>query len=141
MLAVPPAAFALTWAGMAFVQRRTADPGRRRRQAALRTAKRRLAQARSQKDGASSRALAAEIGTILTGYLADRFNEPPARFIGLAAVDFLRGRGLRPDVVEQWTRLLARCEEASFAGGTPADDEALAGEALACLTRLERQRL
>ena len=144
----PPAAFLLAWAGLAYVQSRTADPARRRRQAALRTARRRIAgvrasavRARSASDGPSSRALATEVAATLAAYLADRFNEPPARFAGVAAVDFLRDRGVRDVLVSQWASLIQRCEEASFAGGTQADGEALARQALDCLAALERQKV
>jgi hypothetical protein len=145
---IPPAAFLLAWAGLTYAQSRTADPARRRRQAALRTAKRRIAQARtallrarSASDGPASRALATEVAATLAAYLADRFNEPPARFTGLAAVDFLRSRGVRDDLVNEWSNVIQHCEEASFAGGAQADGETLARQALSCLAALERQRV
>jgi hypothetical protein len=148
VMLAPPAVFLLTWAGVAYAQSRTADPVRRRRQAAPRAARRRLTQARTRATGArsgsegpGSPACAAEIAATLAGYLADRFNEPPARFTGLAGVDFLRGRGVRDDLLTQWASLVQRCEEASFGGGTPADDAALIRQALHCLTAVERERL
>jgi hypothetical protein len=145
---VPPAVFLLAWAALTYFQSRTADPARRRRQTALRTARRRIAQtralavrARSTGAGSGPANLAAEITTALSGYLADRFNEPPARFAGVAAVDFLRTRGVRDDLVDRWASLIERCQETSFAGGAQADGEALTRQALDCLTMLERQRL
>ncbi len=148
VMLTPPAVFLLTWAGVACAQSRTADPARRRRQAALRAARRRLTQARahairtrSDSGGPGPPMLAAEIAATLAGYLADRFNEPPARFTGLAGVEFLRSRGVRDDLLSQWANLVQRCEEASFGGGTPADDAALTRQALNCLTAVERDRL
>ena len=133
----PPAFFLLVWAGQLYVQRRTADPARRRRQTALRTARRRLAQTRTL----PPREHAGEVAAALAAYLADRLNEPPARFTGAAAGDFLQGRGVPSGLIERWSTLVQRCEEASFAGGTPANAEELSKQALACLTALERQKL
>ena len=133
----PPAVFLLTWAGVAFVQSRAADPARRRRQAALRCARRRIGAARQR----PPHELAGEIAAALAGYLADRLNEPPGRFTGQAAVEFLRARGLRAAVIDQWSAVVAGCEEATFAGGARADLDGLARQALACLTALERAKL
>jgi hypothetical protein len=134
---VPPAVFLLTWAGVAFVQSRAADPARRRRQAALRNARRRIAAAQQR----PPHELAGEIAAALAGYLADRLNEPPGRFTGQAAVDFLRARGLSAGVVDQWSAVVAGCEETTFAGGARADLDGLARQALACLTALEHVKL
>lgn len=134
---VPPAAFLLTWLGLTFVQRQAADPARRRRQTALRRARREIAAARA----GPPRAMARAIVTALSGYLADRFDQPPARFTGPAAIDFLRQRKASAAVVTQWTAVIARCEEASFAAGTPADVTALSADALKCLIALEREKL
>lgn len=145
---VPPAAFAVLWIGATCIHRRTADPARRRRQSALRTARRRIGRARDSLRGAAQAGgaagpsqLPAEIAAALTGYLADRCNEPPARFTGLSAVEFLRQRGVGADLAARWADLVQRCEEASFAGGVPADGDALVRQALECLGALERQKL
>lgn len=144
----PPALFLLTWAGLVIVQHRASDPARVRRQAALRTAQRRIAQARLQalrtpgaSAGSPTAALAHEITAALTGYLADRLGEPPGRFTGPAALEFLRARHVPGTLLETWSGLVQRCDEAAFAGGTAADGEALVTQALACLKTLERQKL
>jgi len=136
-LTVPPAIFFATWAGRALLWRYAADPARRRRQRALSTARRRIAQGRRR----PPREWAAEIAAALTGYLADRQNEPAARFGGRAGVDFLRARGVRPELVAEWSRIVERCEEISFAGAPQADLDQLAAQALRCLAALGRERL
>jgi len=134
---VPPAAFLLTWAVMGYVQRQRGDVGRQRRQGALRAARRRITHARAR----PAQEMAHEVAAALTGYLADRLDEPPARFTGRAALDFLQQHGVAPDVIERWADVIARCEEAAFAGGTQTDTDALARQALGCLAALERQKL
>lgn len=133
----PAAVFLLVWAATAFLQSRSADPARRRRSAALRHARQRIAKARHR----PPQELAVEIVNTMAGYLADRSDKPPARFTGGSAAEFLRQRGVRDELVEQWTRVIERCEEASFAAGAQADGETLGKDALACLTRLERVKL
>jgi hypothetical protein len=148
----PPAVFLLAWTGLTWVQRRTADPARRRRQTALRTARKRIARAR----GLPPRDTARELTAALTGYLADRLNEPPARFTGSAALDLMRAREVPDDLIEQWALLVQGCEEASWgtglrpvncqaggltSNGTPASGELLRTQAVTCLTALERHQL
>lgn len=133
----PPAIAFAAWAGLVFVQCRSADPARLRRRAALRTARRRIDQARSY----AGPALASEITAALAGYLADRFNEPPARFAGAAALEFLQGCGVRTQLLAQWSAVIQRCEEAAFAGAAPAAGDELCTQAVACLRALERERL
>ena len=137
VMTAPPAVFAVVWIGLAYAQRRGGDPSRRRRQSALRAARACIAQA----SGRAPRDLAGGIATALSGYVADRLDEPPARLVGSAALDALRQREVPQDLVEKWAAILKRCERASFAGGTEADGEALRGEALACLAALERHKL
>ncbi|MBU0637816.1 MAG: BatD family protein [Planctomycetes bacterium] len=132
----PPAVFLMVWGGMAYVQSRSGDVGRRRRQGALFNARRRLAQTRH----APARARAREVEAALAGYLADRCNAPPARLTGRAAIDFLTERAVNPETRQRWADVLARCEQASF-GGVDADADAIADAARECLVRLERERL
>ena len=148
VLLAPPALFLLACGGLAYAQRRTADPARRRRQLALCTARHRIAEARatalrtrSGSDGPDTRVLAGGVSAALASYLADRLNEPPGRCTGSTVIDFLRSRSIRPDLVDQWATVVRRCEEASFGGGTQADGAALCGQALDCLRALERQKL
>ena len=137
VIVVPPLVFMLTWTGLTLVRNRAADPARRRRHAALRIARRRIAGARPR----PPRELAVEIVAAMAGYLADRTDEPPARFTGDTALDFLREQAVRAEIVEQWAAVITGCEEASFAGGTQTDGDALCRQALACLTALEREKL
>jgi hypothetical protein len=137
MLFGPPALFVLTWAGATLAARRKQDAGGRRRQAAWRTAQRRLAAARST----PLRQCASAVEAALGGYLADRLNEPPARFVGRAGVDYLRESGQPADLVEQWAAVVQQCEEASFGGAAAADSDALTARALACLKAVERVKL
>jgi hypothetical protein len=85
--------------------------------------------------------MARAVAAALTGYLADRLDQPPARFTGRAALDFLQQHGVAPHVIERWTEVIARCEEAAFAGGTQTDTDALARQALDCLAALGREKL
>lgn len=133
----PAAAFFALWAGGALVQARRRNPVRRRRQAALRNARQRLSQTRTL----PPRDLAREVTAALTGYLADRVNEPAARFAGRAAIEFLQMRGVKPDLRERWSKVIERCELASYGGATESDAESIAEQARTCLTLLEKERL
>ena len=133
----PAAAFFVFWGCSAIGQARRRDPARRRRQAALRNARQRLSQTRTL----PPRDLAHEITAALAGYLADRVNEPAARFTGRAAIDFLQQRGVKPELRERWSNVIERCELASYGGTTASDAESMAEQARACLTLLEKERL
>lgn len=144
-MVAPPVAFAAGWIGSALVARRRADPGRLRRRRAARAARAHIRAAagafRSSAAGPGgtagpARAIAAAMG----GYVADRLNEPPARFLGAAVVDELRRRGVSARVVDLWAAILRQCEEVSFGAGG-ADADGLARQALVCLEALERERL
>jgi hypothetical protein len=133
----PAAAFLAFWGCSAIVQARRRDPARRRRQAALRHARQRLNQARAL----PPRDLAREIEATLAAYLADRVNEPAARFIGQGALDFLQQRGAKPELRDRCSKVIERCELASYGGATESDAESIAEQARACLTLLEKERL
>jgi len=133
---IPPAVYVLTWTGVSYVRRRTGDPARLRRQRALPNARRRIRSARAL----PPRDAAGEIAAALRGYWADRLNEPPGRFTGATGTECLRAHGVKPTLVEQWAAVLARCEEAVFAGGAT-DVADLATQAWECLKALERQKL
>lgn len=131
----PAAVFGILWAYAFFVQNR--NPEQRRRQGALRAARRRIDQARALSPTES----AAEVSAAFSSYLGDRLAEPAARFSGRAAIDFLAERGVTAATVERCAAMLERCAQASFGGmlnGSAAD---LANEARACLGALERERL
>jgi hypothetical protein len=131
----PPAAFVLVWAGSLYM--RTGGVTRRRRQRALRTARRRLEQARQR----PAREAGGAIAAALAGYLAERFNQPVGRMIGPAALDFLAERSGAPELRERWREVLERSERATFGAATEGDTGALVDEAQGCLTALERERL
>lgn len=131
----PAAVFLLAWGSALVSQSRT--PGRRRRQSALRTARRRLEHARRLPPTAA----AAEVATAFAGYLADRLDQPAARFTGRAAIDFLHTQNLADETVAGCRQLVDRCEQASFGGLTDGDSATLADEAHDCLRALERERL
>jgi len=133
----PALAFFVFWGCGAIGQVRRRNPVRRRRQAALRNARQRLNQARTL----PPRDLAREVTAALTGYLADRVNEPAARFTGRAATDFLQQRGVKPDLRDRWSKVIERCELASYGGTTESDAESIAEQARACLTLAEKERL
>lgn len=133
----PPAIFLATWGGVTIARRRSADPRGRRRQRALSNATRRIQEA----GNGSAQERAAAIVAALSGYLADRTGEPPARFVGTASIDYLRARGVSPDVVQQWSDVITRCEEASFGGATPSDASQLEQAAGACLRAVQRERI
>jgi hypothetical protein len=131
----PPAAYLIAWACLAYAQ--AGGSVRQRRQRALRQARARLALAQKL----PPREAAAEITAALAGYLADRLNEPPARFTGRAAAGFLAEHNASAAVREQWQNLSERCEQISF-GGLAADTPAsLADRADQCLHAMERERL
>jgi len=133
--AVPPGVFALAL-GLTLLGKSNATHGaRRRRQRALKRAVGRVAQARNLDAAERTR----QIESALVTYLADRMNEPPARFTGPAAIAFLEQRGVGAETLECCRELLRDCEASAYAGG--ASDESLAQQASECLTRLERERL
>ena len=131
----PPAGYLIAWACLSYA--RAGGSIRHRRQKALRQARARLAQAQKL----PARQAAAEITAALTGYLAERLNEPPARFIGPAAAGFLAQRNASAAVREQWQSIVERCEQLSFGGLGTDTPAALAESADQCLRALERERL
>lgn len=159
----PPAVFVFAWGCVAYRAARRGDAAGRRRQNALAHARRRIEAAlRAHQEnvvhsgvtdasGVSDTSDAArasgapqlphEIAAALIGYLADRFDEPPARFAGRAAGEFLAARGVRAETLRRWTELVEQCERASFGGQPDGDAAALARAAGECLELLERERL
>jgi hypothetical protein len=131
----PPAAYLIAWACLAYA--RAGGSVRHRRQRVLRQARTRLNQASKL----APREAAAEIVAALTGYLAERLDQPPARFIGPAAVGFLAERNASARVREQWLNLVERCEQISFGGLGTDTPASLAAGAEQCLRALERERL
>lgn len=122
----PPALYVALAGFAAWRSRRDASVERRR--TALSTALRRL-------DGAKP----TEIVAAVAGYFGDRLNQPAARFEGRAAVELLADRNASAETVSRLRELLARCDEAAYAGG--AGDGSLAELARECLRRLESERL
>ncbi len=136
LLFAPPLGFLAVWGGLALVQRRNADPARRRRSGAARTARQRITHA----PATDLAELARELAAALAGYLADRYDEPAGRFTSQTAIAELQTRGVRAETIATWRETLARCEEVSFGGGAGVDGEALRAAALSCVTALERER-
>jgi hypothetical protein len=137
--AAPAGLFGLTWIVLAVGRTQHADPARRRRQQALRIARRRLGQARGHAGAAQARTISAA----LAEYLADRYDQPAGRLTGAAGSEFLRQRGTPPELVARWAALIQRCDETVFAGSAAGaaatDTDALDAQALACLEALERE--
>jgi hypothetical protein len=134
---IPPLLFTCIWGGAALT-RSGRDRAVRRRRKALRNAERRIQGAVARK--LPPREFHSEIEAALAGYLADRLNEPPARFLGHAAVSFLRERGVDQELVERYGEILERCERATYAGASDGDTS-LADLARHCAQQLERERL
>ncbi|MFH1747446.1 MAG: BatD family protein [Planctomycetota bacterium] len=131
----PPAVFLLAW-GYCYIAR-TQTPGRRRKQNAMRYARRRLDRARDLPPAEA----ATEVAAAIAGYLADRQNEPEARFAGRAGLDYLRQRTVSEQVLADCNDVVERCEQASFGGMTDGDCVALADQADRCLRALEKERV
>lgn len=131
----PPTVFGLFAVARVVSQARGADPARRRRANARRSAGQRIEAAQA----APLPEQAAGIAAAVSGYFADRLNDHPARFAGRGAVDHLRARRVAPAVIEQGQELLAALEQAAYGGG--AADARLAALAQALLDALERERL
>ncbi len=135
VVVVPPLAFGSAWVTMALRRALAADPARRRRAAALGVARRRLAEAATR----PAPEAASKIAAALSGYVADRLDQPAARVAGVAGAELLRARGLSERVAQKWEQLSARCDEIAFAGGSSADGRALIAQAEALLGELERE--
>jgi len=138
----PAVVFAATSACLGFLAHRGRDPSRARRSRAMQLARRRIEQARRLPPAEQARAVEAA----LTGYLADRLDQPAGRFSGPATLSLLEEKGADHETLRRWRELLERCESLAYAGGAaaargPEADESLADEALACLSRLESKRL
>jgi hypothetical protein len=134
---IPPAAFGCVW-GLLALARSGRDRATQRRRAALREAERRIQAAAARKLPPGE--FHGELQAALAGYLADRLDEPPARFLGRAAIDFLQERGVDEELVQRCAELLQRCEQAAYAGGS-GGDSSLAELARQCARQLERERL
>ena len=128
----PPIAFLLIL-GLCTALRSGRDEALQRRKSALRTAERRIETA--QNDALSPADFHGEIAAAMSGYLADRCNQPPARLLGAAAIEFLQKRGVNPELIEQWITIQRRCDEAAYAGGEK--DTTLANAARKCLQKIE----
>lgn len=126
----PPTAYLLAWGWVALSRSR--GGAAKRRAGALATARRRLDASRGA--GASR-----EVEAAISGYLADRFDQPPAKFVGPAAAEFLRARGAPEALVAQCRSLVERCQAATYAGG--ADEAGLAASAAQWLEQMERTPL
>lgn len=137
LLFAPPALFFGTWMTAAFVQYRFGDPVSRRRSRARRAAVARLNAALGRPPGE----VAAAITAALSGYLADRRNEPAARWSGGAMAANLRELGVTAPLADRVGALASQCEAAEFAGIQNGAVEQLAAEARACIDGLERERL
>ena len=124
--------------GLLGILRHGRNEALQRRKGALRAAEKRIVAA--QADQLSAADFHGEIAAALGGYLADRFNEPPARFVGEAALEFLRTRRAADELVRQWSDVQRRCEEAAYAGGAT-KDEGLTEAALLCLRKIEGVKL
>ncbi len=133
----PPVLFVCAWGLVALTRTRQDVAGQRRRRA-LRNAERRIQVALAHQ--LSPGKFHSEIEAALAGYLADRLNEPLARFVGRAAVTFLQERGVKQEVVEQYREIVERCERAAYAGASDSDTS-LADVARQCARQLERERL
>ena len=137
LMFVPAGVFLLTLIVTTTVRGRSANAVRQRRSGALRAARKRLTSARQR----PPQEFAVEAASALAAYLADRTDRPPARFTGVAAAEFLRQRGVRDEIVQQWATTIAHCEHASFAADAQLETDALGRDALACLAALEREKL
>ena len=135
--AIPPVAFVCVW-GFSALTRSGRDQAVKRRRGALRIAERRIHDALANKLPPGE--FHGEIAAALAGYIADRLNEPPARFLGPAAVSFLQERGVNDNLVQRCAALLERCEQAAYAG-IGDSDTSLADAARQCIKQLERERL
>jgi len=134
---IPPLAFICIWA-CAALTRSGRDHAVQRRRRALRNAEQRIQVAVARKLPPGE--FHSEIEAALAAYLADRLNEPPARFLGRAAVAFLEERGVDQGLVRRCAELLERCEHAAYAGASNGDTS-LAELARQCARQLERERL
>lgn len=134
---VPPVAF-LGLLGISALTRSGRDVAIKRRRSALRNAERCIQDALA--NNRSPGELHSAIQAALAGYLADRLNEPPARFLGPAGVALLRERGISAELTQQWSDVTQRCEQAAYAAGGQSDAD-LADAARQCLSRLEQERL
>ena len=133
----PPGVFVFSWGCIAFTRARNGDATRRRRQAAGRTARRRIDAAKNLPPPQRC----AEISAALVEYLADRFDEPAAKLAGREGAVFLEGRGVDEQLLSRWTDVVERCEQSAYGGATDADSGIVAERARECLTRIERERL
>ena len=134
---IPPAAF-ICLLGLSALTRSGRDVAVKRRRGALRNAERRIQGALA--NNLSPAEFHSAIQATLAGYLADRLNEPPARFLGISAIDLLRERGVSDELTRQWSDVAERCERVAYAG-VGESDGALANAARHCVSRLERERL
>lgn len=134
---LPPLAFLCIW-GCARLTRARQNEAALRRRGALRNAERRISAAMARRLAPDE--FHRELEAAVAGYLADRLNEPPARFLGHAAVDFLQERDVGRELVERCAELVELCERAAYAGGAEGDTS-LADLARHCIIQLERERL
>lgn len=131
--AVPPAVFFAYWIGSLGVGLVSADRAGTRRRSAAKNAAARMHAARSM----PPRERATQLRAALVTYLSDRFDQPAGRVDGAAGVEFLRSQSIRPELVEEYSAVLALVDQAAFSG-FDADADAMARRLSDLIARLER---
>lgn len=134
-LVAPPALVLSGWGCAAFLRMRQSDPRRRRKQAALATAVRRVSEAEHQP------APERTIESALAGYFADRLGEPPAKFTGAAGVALLHEKNAPAELRTELSQLVEECQRATYAGLSAGAGRELCTRAREFLNRMERQSL
>jgi hypothetical protein len=131
-------------AGIAYlVQRRRErmrfDAGYARASRAMRTARRRLAEARRMAASDAGKDLHGTLAKAVSDFIADKLNLPPATVSADSARELLARHGAAPETVEAVVGFFAECDHARFSAqgaGVPADSDLLS-KANALLRRLE----
>lgn len=131
----PAGVYLLAWGGLRLRQRQAQGPGRRK-EAALRTARRRLDDL-----PAHAAEAARAIRGALVNYVAQRTRQSSAALEGDALLTHLVRSGAPDNVIVACRTLLQETERIGYGGATAANIDSLRSVALECLENLHRSRL
>ncbi len=127
----------MAYAGVALVMRRRRrfeqDTGYARAYSAKSRSYKRL------KNVAAASEPSEELFKALAGFVADKFNVPEAGMTSSDVRPLFEQRGIDPDLVDNFTRILRACERARYASArlSPEEVRALSDGAVAAMDRLE----
>jgi hypothetical protein len=131
--------------GVAYLVRRRrdrlrSDPGYARVSRAMREARRKLREVRAVVAGAAAKEIYGALGRIVSEFIADKLNLPPASVAAESARHLLAERGVSSEIADPTIGFFTECDQARFSaeGAVSANVEEIFRKAEMLLKRLNR---